>query len=257
MHNQPLDAVDTTDRTVLALSTRYDPDTLLPWHQHRRAQLLYGATGVMQVQTAQGAWAVPPQQAVWIPAAVPHQVRMLGVTTRSLYIEPAQAPRADTGCVVLAASALLRQLLAEAVQMPLHYDPAGRDGALVTLLLHEVAAAPTLPLHLPQPADPRLAALCADFLQAPDIHQPAQDWAQRLHLSLRSFGRHFQAQTGISFQQWRQRACVAHALARLAAGAAVGTVALEMGYDSAGAFSTMFRRITGSAPSALDRHDTM
>jgi AraC-like DNA-binding protein len=37
----------------------------------------------------------------------------------------------------------------------------------------------------------------------------------------------------------------------------VGTVALEMGYDSAGAFSTMFRRITGSTPSALERHDTM
>ena len=44
--------------------------------------------------TDDGAWVVPPHCGVWIPAHKPHSVRMVGVSTRSLYIEPAAAPRA-------------------------------------------------------------------------------------------------------------------------------------------------------------------
>lgn len=251
MRNTSVDTLDSTRRAVLALSTTYAYGTLLHWHEHRRAQLLYGATGIMQVQSAQGAWVVPPQQAVWIPAGVSHQVCMLGVTTRSLYIEPADAPRSGEGCEVLGVNPLLQHLLAQAVGMPLLYDEKGRDGALVALLLHEVAAAPELPLHVPLPQEARLAALCTAFMQAPDIHRTAQDWSAQLHMSLRTFGRHFLEQTGMPFQQWRQRACVAHALSRLAQGDAVTTIAMDMGYDSPGAFSTMFTRIVGKPPSAL------
>lgn len=39
------------------------------------------------------------------------------------------------------------------------------------------------------------------------------------------------------------------ALARLAAGEAVTRIALDIGYESPAAFSTMFRRILGQAPS--------
>jgi len=42
---------------------------------------------------------------------------------------------------------------------------------------------------------------------------------------------------------------VVQALARLAAGEAVTRIALDFGYDSPAAFSTMFRRILGQAPS--------
>lgn len=247
-----IDELDSTDRPVLALAKRYEHGTLLPWHAHRRAQWLYGATGIMHVQTAQDAWIVPPQQAVWIPAQVPHQVHMLGVTTHSLYIEPARAPRHGATCEVLSVSTLLQHLLAEAVHMPVRYDEHGRDGALVELILHEVAASQPLPyLHIPLPQEPRLAALCTEFLNAPDIHRTAQDWSHTLHMSLRSFGRHFGAQTGLSFQDWRQRACVVHALSRLAQGEAVTTIALDMGYDSPGAFSTMFARVVGKPPSSM------
>ncbi|BBN56719.1 hypothetical protein TRE132_48440 [Pseudomonas chlororaphis subsp. aurantiaca] len=54
----------------------------------------------------------------------------------------------------------------------------------------------------------------------------------------------------MSFVQWRQRACVVRALTRLAAGEAVTRIALDFGYDSPAAFSTMFRRVAGQPPSA-------
>jgi AraC-like DNA-binding protein len=53
------------------------------------------------------------------------------------------------------------------------------------------------------------------------------------------------------FGEWRQHACLISALSRLAEGQPVTAVALELGYDSPGAFSTMFRRRLGFSPSSI------
>jgi len=65
----------------------------------------------------------------------------------------------------------------------------------------------------------------------------------------RAFTRAFRKQTGLSFGAWRQQACIVVALPRLADGESVTTIALDMGYDSPAAFSTMFRRVLGVPPS--------
>ena len=248
MRNVSINLLDDTPRSVVAVGTDYSHGHMLPRHTHRRAQLLYGATGVMQVSTHDGNWVVPPQRAVWIPAGVAHEVLMLGVSTRSLYIEPGTV---DLGarCQVISVSPLMRHLLMEAVEIPLVYDEAGRDGALIDLLLHELARSAHLPLHIPLPVDARLLGLCRAFLRQPNAHQSPQQWADQLHISLRTFNRLFRQQTALSFSQWRQRACVVLALARLASGTAVTRIALDFGYDSPAAFSTMFRRLLGQPPS--------
>ncbi|MDI3271343.1 AraC family transcriptional regulator [Pseudomonas sp. MDT1-16] len=248
MRNVSIDLLDHTPRPVVAIGTDYSHGHSLPRHTHRRAQLLYGATGVMQVSTHDGNWVVPPQRAVWIPPGVAHEVLMLGVSTRSVYIEPAVVDLGDR-CQVISVSPLMRHLLMEAVEIPLEYDERGRDGTLIGLLLHELGRSTHLPLHIPLPVDARLLALCRGFVQRPDAHQSPQQWADQLHISLRTFNRLFRQQTGLSFSQWRQRACVVLALARLVVGEPVTRIALDFGYDSPAAFSTMFRRVLGQAPS--------
>ncbi|CAI2513227.1 HTH-type transcriptional repressor of iron proteins A [Serratia ficaria] len=251
MRNAHIDNVDHIQRPLIAIGTDYPPGFQLPLHSHRRAQLLYGATGVMQVFTRLGNWLVPPQHAVWLPPQMPHAVKMVGVSTRSLYIEPDALPAAASPlCQVVGISPLMRQLLIAAVEMPLEYQRQGRDGALAALLLHELAGLQPLPLHIPLPADRRLSALCQQFLQQPEAQASPQAWADRLYMSLRSFSRLFRSETGMSFSQWRQRARVVLALAQLAAGRSVTQVAMEMGYESSAAFSTMFRRVLGRAPSS-------
>lgn len=248
MLNASIDDFDDVPRPVVAIGTDYPEGYLLARHAHRRAQLLYGATGVMRVATHAGNWIVPPQRAVWIPPGMPHEVTMLGVSTRSLYIEPGAVGAPSAQCQVVGISALMRQLLLDAVAMPASYDPLGRDGALVALLLHEVARLTALPLHIPLPPDVRLQPLCHGFLRQPDAHDSPQRWARELHMSIRTFSRFFREQTGMAFVEWRQRACVVLALSRLAAGDAVTRIALDYGYDSPAAFSTMFRRVLGCAP---------
>lgn len=248
MRNTHIDQHDALERPIVAIGNDYPHGQLLPAHTHRRAQLLYGATGVMHVTTRDGNWVVPPQRAVWIPAGVTHQVRMLGVSTRSAYIEPGVLRARGQACEVIEVSPLLRQLLLDAVDMPARYDEAGRDGALAALLLHEVERAPVLPLHIPLPRDKRLAPLCRAFIAAPDARLPPEAWASRLHMSPRTFSRYFRQHTGMAYSQWRQRATVVLALARLAAGEPVTAIALDFGYQSPAAFSTMFRRVLGRAP---------
>ncbi|MEU6478531.1 helix-turn-helix transcriptional regulator [Streptomyces sp. NPDC047017] len=257
MRNVPVAEVDGLDRAVLAIGTDYPDEHLLPFHEHRRAQVLYAATGVMQVETADGAWTVPTARAVLVPPRVPHQVTMTGVSTRSLYIEPDAVPWFPGRCRVVDVSALLRALILAAVDMAPRYPAHGRDAAVVDLLLHELRNLAPLPLDVPLPADPGLRRLCVAFLAAPDIHDPPARWAAALNVSERTLGRLFRRGTGLSFAQWRQRACVLRSVHALAAGTPVTRVAVSLGYENPAAFTAAFRALLGRAPSAYrDRPPT-
>jgi AraC-like DNA-binding protein len=251
VRNADLAKFDHTDRPLLAIGTDYPPGFPLPPHRHRRAQFLYGATGIMRVETADGSWTVPSRRAVLIPPETEHQVLMDGVSTRSLYLEPAAVPWFPGRCQVVEVSPLLRELLLSAVALPAEYDEHGRDGALASLILHEIRSLAPLPFDLPLPARPDLRALCTEFRDAPDMRETPGMWAERLNVSLRTFNRMFLAETGLSFQRWRQRACVLRALRLLTGGATVTEVASALGYETPAAFSVMFTKHTGATPSSF------
>ena len=237
-----------TPRPAVAIGNDYPPAFELDTHQHRRGQLLYAASGVVAVSTPQGAWVAPPERAVWIPDGTPHAVRMVGaVSTRSVLLEPTAAPLGDA-CRVVAVSSLLRALLIAAAELPLEYDEDGRDGLVMTLLANELAMAPTLPLAVPFPKTPALAARCHQFLERPQASDTIDGWAHALAMNRRRFTRLFRGETGMSFAEWRQQACLSVALPRLAAGEAVTTIALDLAYESPASFSTMFERTLGVAP---------
>ncbi len=248
LNRRPKDHED-TPRPVIASCDDYPPAFELETHQHRRGQLLYAARGVVAVSTPQGAWVAPPERAVWIPGGTPHAVRMVGaVSTRSVLVETSAAPPGDA-CRVVGVSGLLRALLIAAAELPLEYDEDGRDGLVMALIAAELALAPTIPLAVPFPATPALAARCHRFLERPQVSDTIDGWAAELAMNRRRFTRLFRRETGMSFAQWRQQACLSVALPRLAAGEAVTTIALDLAYESPASFSTMFKRALGVAPS--------
>ena len=119
---------------------------------------------------------------------------------------------------------------------------------IMPLLLDVVATLPERSLALPFPADRRLAALCRHFVEHPSPDLVIDKWASDLSMSRRAFTRTFRRETGLSLSTWRQQACLFAALPRLAAGETVTSVALDLGYDSIAAFTTMFKRMLGSPP---------
>lgn len=238
-------------RPVIATETRYPDGFIVAAHHHRRGQLLYGFTGVVAVTTPDIAWVMPPQRGIWIPAGTTHEVRMLGAVRKlNLYIEPSAVDGMPNSCQVYAVSQLMAHLLDEAVKLPAQHDLDGRAAALMALVLHEVPRLEPLPLSLPLPHDQPLAEACRAFLARPLVHATIDQWCASLSVSRRTFTRWFREQTGLSFVEWRQQACLLAALPRLAAQDAVTTIALDLGYDNPAAFTTMFKRVLGTSPSA-------
>jgi AraC-like DNA-binding protein len=249
VRNTQVEIFDDVPRPVIALGNDYPNGHAIPPHRHRRSQLLYGASGAVMVNTVYGTWVVPPQRGMWIPGGVTHDVRMLGeVSTCSLYLDQEAASFMPDRCQVVGISPFMRNLMLEAVDLPVAYDLQGRAGALMALILHEMHQLPVLPLALPVPSHPALAAQCRRFLDHPTPHETIDEWSAALALSRRSFTRLFRDQTGLSFAAWRQQACLFAALPRLAAGEKITAVALDLGYDNPAAFTTMFKRALGTSP---------
>jgi len=94
-----------------------------------------------------------------------------------------------------------------------------------------------------------LRALCEAVLRAPAERATLADWAADVGASERTAARLFRDELGISYQQWRQQAVLAHALPMLARGMPIGHVAAATGYASDSAFSAMFKAAMGQSPS--------
>jgi AraC-like DNA-binding protein len=219
-------------------------------HCHERAQLIFAVEGVMLVSTSAGSWAVPPQRAVWVPAGVTHEIRMAGaVAMRTIYVRTDAAARLPEQVRVIAVSALLRELTLRACAMPLLYDEPGPAGRIMTLILDEIAALPTVALDLPLPHDARLRRICHALRAEPGSLRTLDEWARATGVSGRTLARRFVRETGLTFAEWRQQARLLEAMARLAAGQPVTRIALDLGYESPSAFAAMFRRALGTSPS--------
>lgn len=250
MRNVHATKADTLPGRIVATANEYPVHHRVQRHRHRRSQLLYAASGIMIVGTETGRWIVPPERAVWVPAGMHHDVKSLvHVSTRSLYVDPSVDPALPTDCRVIAISPLMRELLLETADLPLPYAQGSRADAIFTLLVHEIVRAPVLPLDIPMPADPAIAARCRAYLRRPSPHETIDDWCRDLGLSRRTFTRRFRSETGVSFANWCRQAAIFAALPRLAAGAAITPLAFDLGYDSASAFTTMFKRVVGMPPS--------
>ena len=237
-------------RPVAAFASDHPDGEHIAPHHHPRAQLIHAVTGVMTVRSLGGSWVVPTGRAVWMPAQAEHAIRIAGdVAMRTVFIDTGARPGLPTECEVIEVSAFLREALVAATRIRLDYALESRDHRVMELILDEIVAAPRLHLHVPIPRDPRLAALCERMIAAPSTPVTLEGLAAEIHVSGRTLARLFHREVGMSCGDWLRRMRLLLSLPRLAAGASVLEVALEHGYDSPSAYTAMFRRALGVAPS--------
>ncbi len=217
-------------------------------HAHEKGQLLYAVRGLLRCEAEGGVWMVPPQGALWIPGGTPHAVRGAGEAhCLCVFVDPSAGGLPETVCT-LAVSPLLRELLLRAAALPELYPLGGREERLIATLLDELAMAPVEALYLPLPRDARLRILTEHLLTDPLDRTTSRHWATRLGMSERSLSRLLAAELGMSLGQWRRQLHVILALQRLTRGDSVQTVAIDLGYENASGFVTMFRKATGKPP---------
>lgn len=249
-------------RPVRVRARTLEADTHFKPHSHAWAQLAYCSTGVLQVTAEQSGHAggeityiVPPSRAVWIAPGAQHHVTVLEAAEfRTLYLDASATPKGWTGCRVLVVSPLLRESIhaldAATPEQPL---PVAREQLLSSLVLDELVCADTqalgVPMPHPQTGDKRLRALCEAVLRAPSERATLAEWAAGTGASERTVARLFRDELGLSYQQWRQQAILAHALPLLTRGQSVSAVAAASGYASDSAFTAMFKAAMGQPPS--------
>ena len=234
---------------VLTISTDSPGGVHFPEHRHFRAQLVFAREGVMTVTTAAGAWVVPPQQAVWVPAGVHHDVRSAGaVSMRSLYVHPHAAESLPSACCVMAVEPFLRELIVKVADLAERGETGESYARLVQVVLDELRGLKPSPLHLPLPRDTRLESITAMLLAEPGDNRDLAAWGRQAGASGRTLARLFRRETGMTFAGWRRRLRLMAALSRLGAGEPVTRVAYELGYHSPSAFVAMFRRALGMPP---------
>jgi len=163
-------------------------------HAHEESQVIFVASGTMQVYTASGCWFVPPQLALWMPAGIPHRVDMLSDTElRMIYWHPSAlqkwAPERPLDSIfVLAVTPLLRELILAAFKVDI---PSQKAELAVRLILHELTETPDVPVFLPMPTS-TIGRRVADLaLVDSKMHLGVSDLARRAATSIRTISRIF------------------------------------------------------------------
>ncbi|WP_339774554.1 helix-turn-helix transcriptional regulator [uncultured Thalassospira sp.] len=218
------------------------------WHHHAQGQLIGTLTGAIRIETDAGAWVVPTIHAVWVPPLHDHALQSNGPFEGwSVYIPPALCAGLPTSPQVIVASDVLRAAITRAATWP---DGPQSDAQhrLAQVIMDEIAAAQKVSFHLPAPRDARLQRIARQITIDLADNRTMVQWADWAGIAPRTLSRHFAAETGFTFQAWRQRARLLAALEMLASGLAVTTVALDLGYDNISAFIAAFKKTFGVTP---------
>jgi AraC-like DNA-binding protein len=220
------------------------------WHQLVRA-----SPGIIRVEFGDRSFVVPPHQALWIPANLPHVVVMGGRgALQRVYVREIRGRQVPGTAGVVPLTPLLREVLRRVHRLgTLHRGRAG-ERHLMDLMLDECQHSSGYPISLPLPTDPRAARAAEHLRRHP--RSPRHALQRAAHASLRTLERLFRAETGLSLGAWHRRCRLMDALAQLADGQSVSATALAVGYATSSAFVAAFKRETGSTPARFFRAPT-
>jgi AraC-like DNA-binding protein len=236
---------------IVTHTHNYPAGHKIPLHFHDRDQLVYASSGVMTVHSPDGAWVVPANRAVWIPDHVPHTIATSGtVAMRTLYLKAVLAKSMPRECCVVNVPPLLSELILHACKCGPLSARVATHRHLVDVIVDQLKAIQTVPLQLPNLADPRAQRL-AELLNAdPGNRQSLARVCRTAGASGRTMERLFQEETGMTLGKWRQQLRLMHATRLLGEGAKVTHAALEAGYSTPSAFIAAFRNSLGTTPAA-------
>jgi len=239
----------TIPRKIVAVARDYPRGHHVDFHAHNTPQLEYATAGVLRVRTRTGIWFVPPLSAVWVPAFMEHETSSSGgLSLRTLFIRHPEIEVMPKDCCVVSVPPLLRELILHAVSLPREYDLGSPQERIMDVIFDIIQTLETTPLNLPIGQDGRLQKIYAMLAENPSDNRTIEEWGKLVGATGRTLSRLFNAQTGMSFQHWRQQLRILAAVERLELGEPVTSVALDLGYDSTSAFITMFRKVLGTTP---------
>ncbi|MBV8041536.1 helix-turn-helix domain-containing protein [Pluralibacter sp.] len=241
--------IDDNTNPVVAMKVQSaKSDEELPFHVHRKGQLILTLHGGVTCLAPTAYWMVPAHCAAWIPAGQPHSNRVTpNAQVLFLYLEP-DATGMPQECCTLQISPLLREMMKHFEEFAQDYAPDSHTARFAHVMLHELSQMPVERLSLPVSDNMRIRQLADSLMENPGDRSSLDVWASRMAMSKRTFERFVLKETGMTFGRWRQQLQVLVAIRLLVTGVSVQNTAYELGYDSVTAFITMFKKMLGTTP---------
>lgn len=224
-------------------------ESTYPQHRHAWGEFVYSFSGVLEVKLADHHYLAPPQYGIWLPPHVEHTgMNRYEACHCSLYVAEELCQALPSSTCALTLSPLVRALLEHLRQHPPALPSSAAQERLLQVLVDQLAQAPCAGSYLPTSDDPLLAAVLQLLEDNPGDNRTLPEIASAVHSTERTLLRRFQRDLGMSFIEWRQRLRAVKAMPLLEAGQTVETIALDLGYGSASAFISMFRKLMGVTP---------
>lgn len=246
-----LDGMDPDSCAAAALAFRVrvvETDQEIPFHYHRKGQLILALHGGITSEVQQAMWMVPTHYAAWIPSNMPHSNR---VTTNAqlcfLFIEPGAVEMPEQ-CCTLKISPLVREMILHLANVPYEHIHQPAVQRLTQVLFDELPKQPIEHLEVPISDNVKIRAMADLMTRNLQDKRPLSAWADTFAMSERNLARLIVKETGLNFRRWRQQLQLIMALRLLVGGQNVQQVAESLGYDSTTAFITMFKKALGTTP---------
>ncbi|WP_240457210.1 AraC family transcriptional regulator [Vibrio neptunius] len=223
-------------------------------HKHQKGQLLYAPRGCMNFALSNSVCILPPTKAVWIPPDTVHRAFMTNVVAyRSLYFD-CNAFHCPDSITIIEVSELLKALINKMAFWPVD-KPEIEMNNCTALFWEEFDHSKTYSYELPLPTDRRLNSfrlrVSDEAFLAPDL----VTLADSAGASTKTITRIFKAETGMSYQEWRQQWRTLKAIELLCCERQVSDVAHLLEFSSDSAFIAFFKKQMGQTPLNFMKHN--
>ncbi|MEV3856702.1 AraC family transcriptional regulator [Streptomyces sp. NPDC050095] len=241
--------IDTPAYAMTSVVIALEPGIDVLTHHHPQHQLVWAPSGPLTIEVDHVRWVVQRSRALWIPGGAGHSVAPGSASSMlSLHFDPGDCPLRWTAPTVVDATGLVGPLLSYLVGLGADAaEQRARATAVLWDLMKPLSVA-TIPAVLP--TDPLALRVALALKENPADPRDLEEWGREVGASARTLSRRFRAETGVSFSSWRTNERLNAALPMLGTGQPVSRVARAVGYQTASAFITAFRREVGTTPAA-------
>ncbi|BCN26188.1 AraC family transcriptional regulator [Vibrio alfacsensis] len=225
-------------------------------HDHKKGQLLYAPQGCMTLALDNSISILPPTKAVWIPPHTFHRAIMTNVVAyRSIYFNCSEYP-CPTEFVTIEVNDLLKALIDKMALWDWDIE-ATKTQATTALFWEEFQQAKQFEFNLPLPSDRRLSSFRKSVMKDEFIAPELIQLSLTIGASSKTITRLFKAETGMSYQDWRQQWRLFKAIELLCEERQVSDVAHCLMFSSDSAFIAFFKKQTGQTPLSFMKHRTL
>ncbi|MZI87997.1 AraC family transcriptional regulator [Dickeya dianthicola] len=212
--SSPLERVSLEQRLLFSTDTT-DFSKKTESHSHNWIQFIYTRTGTVYVEVDGKFLHLPPLHGVWIPKNNEHSLwssekaGYICINVNGDFAE--NIPNID--CKIVEVSTLVDSYAEYFMKCSL--EEVKNIELKEHVFFQFLTELNEVDFTLPYPISSELIALCREIQSDPGLPHSPEECEQKLNISLSTFVRRFKKETGLTYQEWRQRMRLLKSITRI------------------------------------------